>query len=244
MMPLDTHSMTPLYQQVAQQIEDAVNAGELRYGDKVMSEAEMSKHYNVSRVTVRRAVDMLVKNGVLSRRQGKGTYVNFPAFMEDVVVKEHSFTVSCLNKNRRPNTKVVANSVITVQGELMRRLKLDGPTRMVRLVRIRYVDNQPAIYEEDYFPMKYEMLLGMQLDNRSIFGFLAEEMNVLPRNYIDEFRVQYPTAEQARYLHIEMDKPLLGVFQWVLDAAGDVIYYNDELIISDSHPFTIRSHIE
>ena len=115
---------------------------------------------------------------------------------------------------------------------------------MVRLVRIRYVDDQPAIYEEDYFPMKYEMLLGMQLDNRSIFGFLAEEMNVLPRNYIDEFRVQYPTAEQARYLHIEPDKPLLGVFQWVLDAAGDVIYYNDELIISDSHPFTIRSHIE
>lgn len=236
--------MTPLYLQVAQRITEAVNLGELRYGDKIMSEAEMSQHYGVSRVTVRRAVDKLVENGVLSRRQGKGTYVSFPAFMEDVVVKEHSFTVSCLNKNRRPSTKVVENSVVTVQGELMRKLQLEGPTRMVRLVRIRYVDDQPAIYEEDYFPMKYEMLLGMQLDNRSIFGFLAEEMNILPRNYIDEFRVQYPTAEQARHLGIAPDKPLLGVFQWVLDAAGDVIYYNDELIISDNHPFTIRSHIE
>ena len=63
---------------------------------------------------------------------------------------------------------------------------------MVRLVRIRYVDGVPAIYEEDYFSMKYEMLLGMQLDNRSIFGILAEEMNILPRNYVDEFRVQLP----------------------------------------------------
>ena len=38
--------------------------------------------------------------------------------------------------------------------------------------------------------------------------------------------------------------PLLGVFQWVLDANGDVIYHNDELIVTDSHTFTIRSHIE
>ena len=119
MTPLDTQSMTPLYQQVAQQLEQAVNSGELRYGDKIMSESEMSQHYGVSRVTVRRAVDRLVESGVLSRRQGKGTYVSFPAFMEDIVVKEHSFTVSCLNKNRRPSTKVVSNSVVTVRGELM-----------------------------------------------------------------------------------------------------------------------------
>ena len=91
MTPLDTQSMTPLYQQVAQQLEQAVNSGELRYGDKIMSESEMSQHYGVSRVTVRRAVDRLVESGVLSRRQGKGTYVSFPAFMEDIVVKEHSF---------------------------------------------------------------------------------------------------------------------------------------------------------
>ena len=116
--------------------------------------------------------------------------------------------------------------------------------QMVRLVRIRYVDGVPAIYEEDYFSMKYEMLLGMQLDNRSIFGILAEEMNILPRNYVDEFRVQYPSAQQAKYLGIPPDKPLLGVFQWVLDANGDVIYHNDELIVTDSHTFTIRSHIE
>ena len=75
MTPLDTQSMTPLYQQVAQQLEQAVNSGELRYGDKIMSESEMSQHYGVSRVTVRRAVDRLVESGVLSRRQGKGTYV-------------------------------------------------------------------------------------------------------------------------------------------------------------------------
>lgn len=79
MTPLDTQSMTPLYQQVAQQLEQAVNSGELRYGDKIMSESEMSQHYGVSRVTVRRAVDRLVESGVLSRRQGKGTYVSFPA---------------------------------------------------------------------------------------------------------------------------------------------------------------------
>ena len=69
MTPLDTQSMTPLYQQVAQQLEQAVNSGELRYGDKIMSESEMSQHYGVSRVTVRRAVDRLVESGVQTWRQ-------------------------------------------------------------------------------------------------------------------------------------------------------------------------------
>ena len=222
MTPLDTQSITPLYQQVAQQLEQAVSSGELRCGDKIMSEAEMSRHYGVSRVTGRRAVDRLVESGVLSRRQGKGTYVSFPAFMDDVGVKEHKASQApARTRTGRPSTKVVANSVVTVRGELMHKLQLPGPTQMVRLVRIRYVDGVPAIYEEDYFSMKYEMLLGMQLDNRSISGILAEEMNILPRNYVDEFRVQYPSAQQAKYLGIPPDKPLLGVFQWVLDANCD-----------------------
>ena len=48
----------------------------------------------------------------------------------------------------------------------------------------------PSYTSVSYTHLKYEMLLGMQLDDRSIFGFLAEEMNIFPRNYIDEFRVQ------------------------------------------------------
>ena len=209
---LNEDSLIPLYQQLMEDIKTSLAEGKYLPDEKIPSEPELSELYHVSRITVRRAIEELCTEGYLVKKQGKGTYVSFPAFMDDVVVKEHSFTGSCLNQNRRPSTKVVANSVVTVRGELMHKLQLPGPTQMVRLVRIRYVDGVPAIYEEDYFSMKYEMLLGMQLDNRSIFGILAEEMNILPRNYVDEFRVQYPSAQQAKYLGIPPDKPLLGVF--------------------------------
>ena len=88
----------------------------------------MSHHYGVSRVTVRRAVDRLVESGVLSAGRARVPMSVFLPLWRDIVVKEHSFTVSCLNKNRRPSTKVVSNSVVTVRGELMHKLQLPGPT--------------------------------------------------------------------------------------------------------------------
>ena len=89
MTPLDTQSITPLYQQVAQQLEQAVSSGELRCGDKIMSEAEMSRHYGVSRVTVSRVLREFARRGFLEtgyrsmRILDRGALIDFASQRED-----------------------------------------------------------------------------------------------------------------------------------------------------------------
>ncbi|MEE1274075.1 MAG: GntR family transcriptional regulator [Olegusella sp.] len=72
---LDEESLTPLYQQVMEKIKRGIESGAYATGEKIPSEAELSEMYSVSRITVRRAVEELVEQGLLTKRQGKGTYV-------------------------------------------------------------------------------------------------------------------------------------------------------------------------
>ena len=65
----------PLYLKLRQTLEEAIHSGRLAHGDALPAERDLADYANVSRVTVRKAVDDLVKDGLLARRQGSGTFV-------------------------------------------------------------------------------------------------------------------------------------------------------------------------
>lgn len=95
---LNPRSSSPLYQQVMEDIVHDIASGLYRAGEKIPSEADLGDIYDVSRITVRRAVEELVKQGKLTKRQGKGTFVNEAeegpsSFQNDDIVQ--SFSVTC-----------------------------------------------------------------------------------------------------------------------------------------------------
>ncbi len=78
-------STIPLYRQILEGIKQKIEAGELRAGDRLPSEQELMEHYQVSRRTVRTAVDELCGQGCLVRKQGKGTFVSKPKLHRKIV---------------------------------------------------------------------------------------------------------------------------------------------------------------
>ncbi len=74
-MAIDPKNPTPLYQQVQQDIKDRISRGDLRVGDQIQSQQELSQYYGVSLITIKKAVNELISEGVLYSRVGKGTYV-------------------------------------------------------------------------------------------------------------------------------------------------------------------------
>ena len=67
--------MVPLYQQLSEKIKQQITDGKLKAGDKLMTEAEFSQHFEVSRITVRKAIELLADDGFVVRKQGIGTFV-------------------------------------------------------------------------------------------------------------------------------------------------------------------------
>lgn len=74
---LDQNASTPLYEQLKNAIRKEIDEKKYSSGDRMPSEAELEKLYNVSRITVRRAIKELCDEEVLVRRQGKGTFVHW-----------------------------------------------------------------------------------------------------------------------------------------------------------------------
>lgn len=74
-MQLNTLSPVPLYQQLASRLRDAIASGELAEQQKIPSETSLAQQYGIGRPTVRQATDLLVREGVLQRRRGSGTFV-------------------------------------------------------------------------------------------------------------------------------------------------------------------------
>ena len=73
--PLKRDAGIPLYQQLADKIKDQIAAGELKENEQLMTEMELSKAYNISRITVRKALELLVDEEILTKRQGIGAFV-------------------------------------------------------------------------------------------------------------------------------------------------------------------------
>lgn len=75
----DGKAAIPLYQQVIDIIKNEINSGAYKAGARIPNEFELAESYKVGRVTVRRAIEELVQQGYLTKRQGKGTFVNAPS---------------------------------------------------------------------------------------------------------------------------------------------------------------------
>ena len=85
LLPLQRESRTPMHRQIAQQLREAVASGHFGPGDKTPTEPELSAYFGVSRITARKAVEILAREGVLVRQQGKGTFVQGPVVRHDLL---------------------------------------------------------------------------------------------------------------------------------------------------------------
>lgn len=81
-MKIDKNSFIPLYLQIEQQLTEKISAGEIKAGDPIPTEAALCEIYGVSRMTARKAVDYLVRQGQVARFRGRGTFVVGPARQE------------------------------------------------------------------------------------------------------------------------------------------------------------------
>lgn len=104
---MNKNSITPLYQQLADDIKQQILEGRLKENDKLMTEQEFSQTYDVSRITVRKAIEILADEGYVTKHQGIGTFVAAKK-LNRVMNKLLSFTEMCENDGKTASTEMVS----------------------------------------------------------------------------------------------------------------------------------------
>lgn len=143
--PLDEQSNLPLYQQLQRALRKAIEARILGPDDALPAERELATDFSVSRITVRNALDGLVAEGLLVRRQGSGNFVS--ARVEKNFSKLTSFSEDMLARGRTPRSVWLKRAAGTVSPEESLALGLSPGTPVYRFHRLRFADDAPMALE-------------------------------------------------------------------------------------------------
>lgn len=172
-MVLSRNTFEPLYYQIREHIREKINSGEYPPNSMIPSEAELCEIYNVSRVTVRRAILDLVQEGLLNRGKGKGTFVSEDYGMSTVNGVQ-SFTQELMGLNMRPSAKLLSCKIHSADSFLCSKLKLEAGEQVITISRLRLTNNEPCMVEVMNFPYKLVPGLERQDLNQSIYHLLKD----------------------------------------------------------------------
>ena len=196
---LDGHGQdhAPLYKQLQRALRDAINKKILSPDDALPAERDMAEEFSISRITVRKALDGLVSEGLLTRRQGAGTFV--AARVEKSFSKLTSFTEDMISRGRIPRSEWISKAVGAVTPEESLTLGLSPGTPVFRFARIRYADGAPMALE-------YSTVAGFALPSAEVVGVsLYEALEATghrPGRALQRLRAVLFTAEQADLLGV------------------------------------------
>lgn len=206
---LNPNSPVPLYYQLREIIVASINAGEWRMGSMVPSENQICEMYNVSRNTAKRALDELVKEGILVRKQGVGTFVTEPK-IEQTVSKFYSFSDAIAAKGMTLTCDVLDLMVMDCSDNLAESLKLQPGELVTALSRLRIVDGAPFVLETSYIPQK--VAPGLQkydFTTNSLYKTLANEYGVLVTKAKEVFEPIIIGPSESKLLKVDNGTPAL-----------------------------------
>jgi GntR family transcriptional regulator len=216
--PLDKNGFIPLYYQIQRALMEKIQSGTLSEGDPLASEEELSRAYQVSRMTARQALHGLKANGYAFSEKGRGTFVRRPKFEKNIMHLQ-GFTEDMRQRGMIASSKLLEQSVTAGSDELREKLKLNPGDQVMRLRRLRLADSIPMALEESNVPLRqFPGIERMDFARNSLYATLRGRYGVRI-GYADETIEALPaTREEAELLTIPNRASILSISRIILTA--------------------------
>ncbi len=240
-MKLDKESVIPLYYQLADFLREDIRNSVLKSGDIVPSENELIKLHNISRGTVREAMRLLLREGIIKRHRGIGTFVT-PSKVEHETSEVTSFSRVMLMSGKRPSARVLLTEIIPAPGYIAQALQLENDKRVVLIKRLRYGDSEPFLIEHSYYRHDVGKLLLNEKLEESLYKILQDKYNFQLVRSEKVLEVTSADREDADMLQIKMGSPIIILKRKVFDHFNKPIEYAEDIYRSDRTKFKIKSN--
>ena len=171
-MELNNTIAKPLYKQLEDQLKEEIDTGKRKAGSRLPTENELSTTYNVSRVTVRKALAGLSELGYLDRKSGKGTFVAEKRIQRNISKGVTGFSEMCRTMGAVPGAKTIKIAIEDPTEKDMELMHITPDKKILVLERIRYADEKPVLLEINRFPESFSFLFGENLNDTSLYDVL------------------------------------------------------------------------
>lgn len=219
---LDQNTSIPLYEQMKQAIQEDIDNQVYRPGVRLPSEGELEQKYQVSRITVRRAVKELCDQGILVRKQGKGTFVVQKPMYAHLDRIGSGFHDSMEAQGSTIRVDILEKRVIRVDSSWAKDLKIDPNDEVLYVKRLMYADNIPSMLDNCYIPLKrFPGIVEKMDENASLYRILTGEYGVNVGRDYKVIRVRKATEEMSRLLECEVGDPMFDLYKLIYNIAKE-----------------------
>jgi len=240
---LDKSSYIPLYIQVRDILKGLISSGTLKPGDQLPSENELSSAFNISRMTVRQATQELLKEGAIIIRRGDGTFVN-PATHTQMLLKLEGFSSEMAKLGYRNHSRVLEMERISDDEsyeDAYVGLGLDESETLVRISRVRYVEDTPFALETSYLPafIGDGLLEPRMADDASIYAHIEKDLHI--RLSRADHVIQPGLAEKqcSELLEIDEGSPVLRLHGTTFSMKNQPVEYLEGIYRGDKYELKV-----
>jgi DNA-binding GntR family transcriptional regulator len=234
LLDLDRSSPVPLYFQVAQQIEQAIERGDLGPGMRLENEIELADRFGLSRPTMRRAIQELVSKGLLVRKQGVGTQVVHGQVKRSVELTSLYDDLS--RTNQKPTTQLLVFETAVVPDDVAVRLGVPIGSPAVHLERLRFAHDEPLALLRNWLPAGLARFTAADLEKGGLYARLRSG-GVRICVATQRIGARAAGAEEARLLAVKRGAPLLTMERTTYDDSGVAVEFGRHVYRSDSYSF-------
>ncbi len=228
------NSGVPLYAQLKYKLLKEIEAN-YKPGDLLLPESKLIALYKVSRITVRKAMDELEREGIITKKQGKGTYVKEKKISYDAN-SIGSFTQRFREQNHSLKTITLEYEIIKTDHYVKDLLRCDT---LLCIKRFRVLDDVPFTIMQNY--MDYEKVPDLQekFKEQSLYSFLKKEYGIEFYGVVETIEAKGATKQEAKQLDIKEDFPLFSLRRLSSAKDGKLVEYSDIVIKSDMYKHQI-----
>jgi len=235
---LRENEVLPLYYQLTGIIKREIKTGSLKSGDKLPSEKELCEKYKISRTTVRQALLSLVNEGLLYRKQGKGTFVARPKLPRGIV-EVYSFSRDMKNLGLTPSSRVLEQKIIPATEDLARNLSLRvREDKVIKLTRVRLANNEPLLIETTYIPYNLApSLIKEDMEHNSLYSILNEKYQLSFSHAIETYEAISIGKKEAKLLKCKPFSPGFFIERTTYLEDGTPVELTDSIVRADRCKF-------
>ena len=231
-LQIDRSSPVPLYHQLAEQLSEAINSGELQPGDPFENEVALGERLRLSRPTVRRAIQELVDQGLLLRRRGLGTTVAARKVHRRAELT--SLWDDLAQAGERPTTAVLSHELVKDE-RVAAALDLPPDSVFLSVVRVRSSDGIPLAVMHNWLPRGLSDVTREELEREGLYAVLRER-GARPVVAHQSIGARMPTAAERRHLG---SGPVLTMSRSAFDAEGRPVEYGDHSYRASSYTIEV-----
>lgn len=237
---INRDSPIPLHHQVRSYLLSCIEGGELLPGQQLLQEREYAARFGISLAPVRQAILDLVKEGLLYRTPGRGTFVREQKVEEKISILS-SFSESMKAKGLSAVQRVVDLRVLKLPPALKKTLESEGQ-QFVFLQRVALVEGEAIALLSSYLPARLVPgLESLDFNSRSLYKTLEERYGIVLARAENTIEVVRCRGAQSTVLGIPPGTPMLQVEGKTYDVTGQFVEYAQVLYRADRFRFTIES---